>query len=49
MGFNGADFDSTVADVLKAVYQNLDGEMQVAEAAAILESLRIAFLGTTSS
>lgn len=49
MGLSNADFDSAVADVLKAVGQNVDGEQELAEVAAILESLRPAVMGTAGS
>jgi hemoglobin len=47
MGLSNDDFDSAVADVLKAVDKNgIDADSK-AEVAAILESLRPAVMGTT--
>jgi hemoglobin len=46
MGLSDADFDSAVADVLKAVDKNGVGAAEKAEVAAILESLRPAVMGT---
>lgn len=46
MGLSDADFDSVVADVLRAIDQNGIGKTEKAEVAAILESLRPAVLGT---
>lgn len=47
MGLTDADFDSAVADVMKAVKSNGIGETEQAEVAAILESLRPAVMGTS--
>lgn len=49
MGLSDADFDSAVADVLKACDKNGVGEAERAEVAAILESLRPAVMGTAGS
>ncbi len=49
MGLSDADFDSAVADVLRAVDKNGIGQAEKAEVAAILESLRPAVMGTTGS
>ena len=49
MGLSDADFDSAVADVLRAVDKNGVGEAEKAEVAAILESLRPAVMGTAGS
>lgn len=49
MGLSDADFDSAVADVLKACRENGVGETERAEVAAILDSLRPAVLGTAGS
>lgn len=46
MGLSDADFDSAVADVLRAVDHNGKGEAEKTEVAAILESLRPAIMGT---
>ena len=46
MGLSGADFDSAVADVLRALDQNGIGEAEKVEVSAILESLRPAVMGT---
>ncbi len=48
MNMSDADFDSAVADVLKAVEKNGIGEAEQAEVAAILESLRPAVMGTAT-
>ena len=47
MGLSNDDFDSAVADVMKAVKKNGVDEASAAEVAAILESLRPAVMGTT--
>jgi hemoglobin len=47
MGLSDADFDSAVADVLRALDQNGIGDAEKAEVAAILESLRPAVMGTS--
>jgi hemoglobin len=47
MDMSNADFDSAVADVLKALDKNGIGKQEKAEVAAILESLRPAVMGTT--
>lgn len=49
MNLSNADFDSAVADVLKAVEKNGIGATEKAEVAAILESLRPAVMGTAGS
>ena len=49
MNMSDADFDSAVADVLKAVKKNGIGETEQAEVAAILESLRPAVMGTAGT
>ena len=49
MNMTDADFDSAVADVLKAVDKNGIGATEKAEVAAILESLRPAVMGTAGS
>lgn len=49
MGLSDADFDSAVADVLKALDANDIGAEEQAEVAAILESLRPAVMGTTAA
>ena len=48
MGLSDADFDSAVADVMKAVRKNGVDEKSAAEVAAILESLRPAVMGTAA-
>jgi truncated hemoglobin YjbI len=48
MHMSNADFDSAVADVLHAVRDQGAGEGEVAEVAAILESLRAAVIGAGS-
>ena len=48
MNMSDADFDSAVADVLKALGKNGIGDAQKAEVAAILESLRPAVMGTVT-
>jgi hemoglobin len=47
MGLSNDDFDSAVADVMKAVEKNGIDEAAAAEVAAILESLRPAVMGAT--
>ena len=47
MGLSNEDFDSAVADVMKAVDKNGIDAASKAEVAAILESLRPAVMGTT--
>ena len=47
MELSEADFDSAVADVMKAVKKNGIDETSSAEVAAILESLRPAVMGTS--
>lgn len=49
MGLSNADFDSAVADVLRAVEMNGIGTAEKDEVAAILESLRPAVMGTAGS
>ena len=49
MNMSDADFDSAVADVLKAVEKNGIGATEQAEVAAILESLRPAVMGTADA
>ena len=49
MNISNADFDSAVADVLKAVKANGVDAESAAEVAAILESLRPAVMGTSES
>ena len=49
MGLSDADFDSAVADVLKALDKNGIGDGEKAEVAAILESLRPAVMGTAAT
>jgi len=49
MNMSDEDFDSAVADVLKAVDKNGIGAAEKAEVAAILESLRPAVMGTTGT
>lgn len=49
MNISNADFDSAVADVLKAVKANGVDAESAAEVAAILESLRPAVTGTSES
>jgi len=49
MNMSNADFDSAVADVLKAVDKNGIGAAEKAEVAAILESLRPAVMGTAGT
>jgi hemoglobin len=49
MGLSDADFDSAVADVLKALDKNGIGETEKTEVAAILESLRPAVMGTAGT
>lgn len=49
MNISDADFDSAVADVLKAVDGNGVGADAKAEVAAILESLRPAVMGTAET
>ncbi len=49
MNMSDADFDSAVADVLKAVEANGVDAESAAEVAAILESLRPAVMGTSES
>lgn len=49
MDMSDADYDSAVADVLKAVKANGVDAESAAEVAAILESLRPAVMGTTGS
>ena len=49
MNMSNADFDSAVADVLKAVDKNGVGAAEKAEVAAILESLRPAVMGTAGT
>ena len=49
MGLSDADFDSAVADVLKALDKNGIGDAEKTEVAAILESLRPAVMGTAST
>ncbi len=49
MGLSDADFDSAVADVLKAVKKNGIDSESAAEVASILESLRPAVMGTTGT
>ena len=46
MGLSDADFDSAVADVMKAVEKNGIDDASAAEVATILESLRPAVMGT---
>lgn len=48
MNMSNADFDSAVADVLKALGKNGIGDAEKAEVAAILESLRPAVMGTAT-
>lgn len=48
MNMSNEDFDSAVADVLKALGKNGIGEAEMAEVAAILESLRPAVMGTAT-
>jgi hemoglobin len=45
MGMSDADFDSAVADVLKAVGKNVDDQAVADEVNAILQSLRPAVMG----
>lgn len=49
MGLSDADFDSAVADVLAATRRNGAGESEVAEVAAILDSLRSSVLARSGS
>ena len=49
MNMSDADFDSAVADVLKAVRSNGVDDASTAEVAAILESLRGAVMGSAGS
>ncbi len=49
MNMSDADYDSAVADVLKAVEANSVDAESTAEVAAILESLRPGVMGTTGS
>ncbi len=49
MDMSDADYDSAVADVLKAVKANGVDADSTAEVAAILESLRPGIMGTTES
>ena len=49
MGLSDADFDSAVADVLKALDKNGIGQGEKTEVAAILESLRPAVMGAAGS
>jgi hypothetical protein len=49
MDISDAEYDSAVADVLKAAKANGVDAESVAEVAAILESLRPAVMGTTES
>lgn len=49
MNMSDADFDSAVADVLKATRANGVDEASVADVAAILESLRPAVMGAAGS
>ena len=49
MDMSDADYDSAVADVLKAVEANGVDDASKAEVAAILESLRPAVMGSTES
>lgn len=49
MNISDAEFDSAVADVLKAVRGNGVDEASTADVAAILESLRPAVMGTAGS
>lgn len=49
MNLSDADFDSAVADVLKALDKNGIGEAEKTEVAAILESLRPAVMGPAGS
>jgi hemoglobin len=49
MNMSDADFDSAVADVIKAVEKNGIGAAETAEVAAILESLRPAVMGTADA
>ena len=49
MNMSDADFDSAVADVLKALDKNGIGDTEKAEVAAILESLRPAVMGTAAT
>ena len=49
MGISDAEYDSAVADVLKAVKANGVDADSAAEVAAILESLRPAVMGTAES
>ena len=49
MNMSDADYDSAVADVLKAVKANGVDAESTAEVAAILESLRPGVMGTTES
>ena len=49
MGLSDADFDSAVADVMKAVEKNGIDDASAAEVATILESLRPAVMGTGDS
>jgi hemoglobin len=49
MGLTDADFDTAVADVMKAVEKNGIDDTSAAEVAAILESLRPAVMGTGDS
>lgn len=46
MSMSDADFDSAVADVLKAVSKNVEDEAVAQEVNAILQSLRPAVMGT---
>ncbi len=48
MGLSDGDFDSAVADVLKAVSDNGVDAASTAEVATILESLRPAVMGTSN-
>ena len=49
MNMSDADFDSAVADIMKAVNANGVDADSAAEVGAILESLRPAVMGTTES
>lgn len=49
MGLSDADFDSAVADVLKALEMNDIGAGEISEVAVILESLRPAVMGTAGT
>ncbi len=49
MGLSDEDFDSAVADVLKALDKNGIGDAEKTEVAAILESLRPAVMGSAGA